>query len=101
MKTEEIKRANDLLEKYETVKKDIEKTSNISSITLCYYGHSSHALRGQDTNVIKVALIRNLEERACSILTQLVSVGVDIDHERGFLDSLVAQSLKLKGKEFD
>lgn len=94
MKTGDIKRANDLLENYEKAKKEIIRASCLNYVTLFYLGHSSHDMRGEDVAGIKITLIRGFETHAHSLLGQLVNEGVDIDHERDFLDNLVTRALR-------
>ena len=94
MKFQEIRDANDMLDKYHKLKVEIEKASCLCSVTLFYNGHHSHDMRGEEIEGVRVALIRGFEKHACSLLTQLVIVGIDIDHERVFLQTLVAKALK-------
>lgn len=94
MKVQEIKNANELLEKYGRFQVEIEKASCLNVVTLCYSGHRSHEMRGKDIDPIKVSLIKSCEEQASSLLSQLVIAGVDIGQERGRLQALVARALK-------
>lgn len=95
MKIQEFLEVHDILEKYDRLKKEIEKASCLNLVTLSYnYGHRSHDMRGDDITDLKVALVRSLEQQANTLLSGLVNKGVDIDHERGFLDTLVKRALK-------
>lgn len=94
MTIDEVVAANELWENYCRCKGEIKKLSSLHMLTLIFTGHSSQEIRTVDSvTAVKISLIEACEARASSLLMQLAVKGIDVKEERGYLQTLVSQSI--------